>query len=118
MGCGRPRHNQANYCVYHLLACLVVAAELNVLRVAGGRVMMQYYEVVGELVHKWAGIFALIICILAALGSCIPQARPGPVIVESLPHMYAAPPCCRLGVASGLRCLRLRRIAKLILPKL
>lgn len=43
---------------------------------------MQYYEVVGELVHKWAGVFSLVICILAALGSCIPQ------IVASSANVY------------------------------
>ncbi len=42
----------------------------------------QYHEVIRELVGKWMSIFTLVVCILAALGSCLPQ------IVASSANIY------------------------------
>lgn len=45
-------------------------------------VCTQYHEIIRELVGKWMSIFTLIVCILAALGSCLPQ------IVASSANIY------------------------------
>ncbi len=42
----------------------------------------QYHEVIRELVGKWTSYFTLVVCILAALGSCLPQ------IVASSANVY------------------------------
>lgn len=43
---------------------------------------MQYYEMVGYLTCKPLSIFTLVVCIFAALGSCLPQ------IVASSSNVY------------------------------
>jgi hypothetical protein len=42
----------------------------------------QYHEIIGELVGRWPSYFTLVVCILAALGSCLPQ------IVASSANIY------------------------------